>query len=300
MADPIRAIIGEEMTRPVAAAVTAAAQAVRSPHQRAAVAVLFYGSCLRVPEGDLSDNLLDFYVIVDDYRAAYDRRWLAIANRLLPPNAFYREAPWQGDRIRSKYVVISLADFERGCAPETRNVSIWARFAQPARIVWARDAATTDRVLAACSNAVRTMFRNAWPLEPASRDAATIWTRAFRETYAAELRPENAGRAQHIFDADRARYEQFTPLLIEGLKQPYQTRDAALAVWRGRRRLGKTLNLARIVKGTFTFDGGLDYALWKIHRHSGVTVPVTDWQRRHPLLAAPSLAWRLYRMGAFR
>jgi len=300
MADPIRAIIGEEMTRPVAAAVTAAAQAVRSPHQRAAVAVLFYGSCLRVPEGDLSDNLLDFYVIVDDYRAAYDRRWLAIANRLLPPNAFYREAPWQGDRIRSKYVVISLADFERGCAPETRNVSIWARFAQPARIVWARDAATTDRVLAACSNAVRTMFRNAWPLEPASRDAATIWTRAFRETYAAELRPENAGRAQHIFDADRARYEQFTPLLIEGLKQPYQTRDAALAAWRGRRRLGKTLNLARIVKGTFTFDGGLDYALWKIHRHSGVTVPVTDWQRRHPLLAAPSLAWRLYRMGAFR
>jgi hypothetical protein len=304
MADPIRAIIGEEMTRPVAAAVTAAAQAVRAPHQRAAVAVLFYGSCLRVPAADLGDNLLDFYVIVDDYRAAYDKRWLAVANRLLPPNAFYREAAQgetgQGGTIRSKYVVISLADFERGCAPGTRNVSIWARFAQPARIVWARDAATTDRLLDACSNAVRTMFRNAWPLEASSRDPATIWTRAFRETYAAELRPEDAGRAQHIFEADRARYEQLTPLLIEALRQPYQTRDAALAAWRGRRRLGKTLNLARIVKGTFTFDGGLDYALWKIERHSGITVPVTDWQRRHPLLAAPSLAWRLYRMGAFR
>lgn len=300
MADPIRAIIGEEMTRPVAAAVTGAAQAVRVPHQRAAVAVLFYGSCLRLPEADLSDNLLDFYVIVDDYRAAYDKRWLAVANKLLPPNAFYRETPWQDGTIRSKYVVISLADFERGCAPVTRNVSIWARFAQPARIVWARDAAATDRMLDACSNAVRTMFRNAWPLEPSSRDAATIWTRAFRETYAAELRPEDAGRARHIFDADRARYEQLTPLLIEALKHPYQTRDAALAAWRARRRLGKTLNLARIVKGTFTFDGGLDYALWKIERHSGITVPVTDWQRRHPLLAAPSLAWRLYRMGAFR
>jgi hypothetical protein len=144
------------------------------------------------------------------------------------------------------------------------------------------------------------MFRNAWPLEPQSRDPATIWTRAFRETYAAELRPETEGRAQHIFDADRARYEQLTPLLIEMLKQPYQTRAAALAAWRRRRRLGKTLNLLRIVKGTFTFDGGLDYALWKIRRHSGVTVPVTDWQRRHPLLAAPLLAWRLYRLGAFR
>ena len=37
------------------------------------------------------------------------------------------------------------------------------------------------------------------------------------------------------------------------------------------------------LKGIFTFDGGLDYALWKIKRHSGKTVPVTDWQRRHPL-----------------
>jgi hypothetical protein len=30
-----------------------------------------------------------------------------------------------------------------------------------------------------------------------------------------------------------------------------------------------------------------------------VVLPVTDWQRRHPLLSAPVLAWRLYRLGAF-
>jgi hypothetical protein len=76
--------------------------------------------------------------------------------------------------------------------------------------------------------------------------------------------------------------------------------DSGGAYCNRRRRLGKTLNLLRIVKGIFTFDGGLDYALWKIKRHSGKTVPVTEWQRRHPLLAAPGLAWRLYRMGAFR
>lgn len=300
MAETVRAIVAEELARPVPQAVRAAAEAVRAPHARAAVAVLFYGSCLRVPEADLGDNLLDFYVIVDDYREAYDKRWLAVANRLLPPNAFYREVTWQGGRIRSKYVVISLGDFERACAPGARNVSIWARFAQPARIVWARDALVYERIADACASAVRTMFRNAWPLEAGARNAQAIWTRAFRETYAAELRPETGDRALHIFEADRARYERLTPLLIETLKHPFQTREAAVADWRRRRRLGKTLNLARIVKGTFTFDGGLDYALWKIRRHSGVTVPVTDWQRRHPLLAAPSLAWRLYRMGAFR
>jgi len=54
------------------------------------------------------------------------------------------------------------------------------------------------------------------------------------------------------------------------------------------------------VKATFTFDGALDYVLWKVKRHSGVVLPVTDWQRRHPLLSAPVLAWKLYRLGAFR
>jgi hypothetical protein len=64
--------------------------------------------------------------------------------------------------------------------------------------------------------------------------------------------------------------------------------------------VGKLLNLARLVKAAFTFQGGLDYVLWKVKRHSGVEIQVTDWQRRHPVLAAPSLAWKLYRRGAFR
>jgi hypothetical protein len=38
-------------------------------------AVLFYGSCLR--EKQLDGLMLDFYLIVSDYRAAYDKRWLA-------------------------------------------------------------------------------------------------------------------------------------------------------------------------------------------------------------------------------
>jgi hypothetical protein len=58
--------------------------------------------------------------------------------------------------------------------------------------------------------------------------------------------------------------------------------------------------LLRLAKGAFTFVGGVDYLLWKIERHSGVKTTVTAWQRRHPLLAAPGLAWRLYRRGAFR
>ena len=47
----------------------------RGQARRAPRAVLFYGSCLR--EKQLEGLMLDFYLIVSDYRAAYGKRWLA-------------------------------------------------------------------------------------------------------------------------------------------------------------------------------------------------------------------------------
>ena len=48
------------------------------------------GAVLRlVPaRAQLDGLMLDFYLIVSDYRAAYGKRWLAAANRLIPPNVF--------------------------------------------------------------------------------------------------------------------------------------------------------------------------------------------------------------------
>ena len=55
-------------------------------HGEAARAILFYGSCLR--SGDDLDGLVDLYLLVDNYRAAYTSRIQAFFNRLLPPNVF--------------------------------------------------------------------------------------------------------------------------------------------------------------------------------------------------------------------
>jgi hypothetical protein len=44
----------------------------------------------------------------------------------------------------------------------------------------------------------------------------------------------------------------------------------------------------------------VDYVLWKIERHSGVTLDVEPRLKRLPLLAMGVLAWRLYRRGGFR
>ena len=47
-------------------------------------------------------------------------------------------------------------------------------------------------------------------------------------------------------------------------------------------------------------SSGADYLIWKIERHSGVKVGLTDAQRKHPIWAGITTFWRMYRQGAFR
>ena len=98
--------------------------------------------------------MLDFYLIVSSYRAAYGRGWLAFANRLIPPNVF----PFEHQGLVAKYAVLSEADLARECAPEARSVSVWARFAQPSRLVWASDEAARTRRSRAVAQAAPTLF----------------------------------------------------------------------------------------------------------------------------------------------
>jgi len=293
----LQAFVATELALPVSKPALAMSDAVRSRHGDAALAVLFYGSCLRCPETQLVDSLLDFYVLVDDYRAAYDKAWLAWANQVLPPNVFYLEIKYG-----------SLRQFAHGTSTAANTVSLWARFCQPVRLTWSRTPTAAAAIAGACSEAVLTMLtevQSSQTIVPAiapvsidAQQALDLWIAGFRMTYGAELRPESTDRAAHIVAADADRYVAITSLGMSVLAQ--RGRSRATPSRRQRRLIGKLLNIARLIKGAFTFEGGLDYILWKIARHSGVTLAVTDWQRRHPLLAAPGLAWRLYRRGAFR
>ncbi|TDQ81463.1 hypothetical protein A8950_2531 [Dongia mobilis] len=299
--DAVATLIAGELGQPIAPAALAMAEHCRARHGKAAIAVLFYGSCLRQSEQALADALLDFYVVVDDYGTAFDSRLMALANRLLPPNVFYVELPWQGITLRAKYAVMSLDQFAAGCARSAGNVSIWARFCQPARLVWADSAATQHALAAALADACRTMLWHAWPTETGGKvieaDSLQVWENGFRRTYAAEIRSETGERARALVAADKVRYQQLARMILPELRR---SGAAGEGVWRRRGVIGKSLNFLRLVKAAFTFDGAVDYVLWKVRRHSGVVVPVSDWQRRHPLLAAPGLAWKLYRLGAFR
>src|SRR6478672_7183330 len=143
----LRELVIEELSIPVDGRVSAIAAEIAAKYGAASRAVLFYGSCLR--ERKLDGLMLDFYLIVSDYRATYGKRWLAAANRLIPPNVFYFEK----DGIAAKYAVLSEGDFHRLNGPETSSVSVWARFAQPSRLVWAADKKARQAAINAVSRA---------------------------------------------------------------------------------------------------------------------------------------------------
>jgi hypothetical protein len=285
MAD-LRELVAEELSLPVDPRVSAIAAAVAEKHGKASRAVLFYGSCLR--EKQLEGRMLDFYLIVSDYRAAYDKRWLAAANRLIPPNVFYLEK----DELAGKYAVLSEADFRRLNGPETSSVSVWARFAQPARLVWAADEAARERAIDAVSRAAPTLLAAAGRRD--GEKPLDWWRRAFSLTYSAELRAERAGRHASVVDANRERYVRFTAPAAAAIEREPR------ASWRWRRIEGKALSVLRLAKASATFAGGADYIAWKINRHAGTQIRLKRWQQRHPLLAAISLLPRLIRSGAVR
>src|SRR5690348_15858279 len=118
----LRALVSEELNAPVDPRVGDIAAAIAAKHDAASEAVLFYGSCLRLQQ--LEGLMLDFYLIVSDYRAAYPKRWLAVANRLIPPNVFH----FEHEGLVAKYAVLSVADLAHDCSPAAWNVSTAARF----------------------------------------------------------------------------------------------------------------------------------------------------------------------------
>jgi len=282
----LRKLVAEELSAPVDPRVKATAKAIAAKYGEAARAVLFYGSCLR--EKQLDGLMLDFYLIVSDYRSAYRKRWLAAANRLIPPNVFYFEK----DGLAAKYAVLSEADFHRLNGPETRSVSVWARFAQPARLVWAADKQARERTIDAVTRAAPTLLAAAGRRN--GEKPLDWWRRAFALTYSAELRAERAGRHASVVDSDRQRFVRFTePAAMAIERKPKGS-------WRRRRIEGKALSVLRLAKASATFAGGADYIAWKINRHAKTEIRLKPWQRRHPLLAAVTLLPRLIRSGAVR
>ena len=289
----LETLIERELDAPAPEAVQAIAAAARQRHRHGIAAVLFYGSCYR--DGIVEDRLVDLYLLADDYRSVHGNILSAWANALVPPNVYYLETEAAGQTVRAKYALITLDQLEAKVGRGTDNPYFWARFAQPTGLVWCRDdPVTKKRVVDILGKAVRTTFAAARALTQDMAASQGLWTMIFVETYRTELRAEKPHRAAEIYQSASDRFDQITRALIKERIEP-QPRS-----WARTRRRGKLLSVLRLMKAAFTFTAGADYLAWKIERHSGSPVELTDWQRRHPILASPPILWRLLRTKAVR
>jgi hypothetical protein len=307
--------ISRQISQPASPAIHALADALLGTYGEAVQAILFYGSCLRT--GDDRGGLVDLYVLVDRYRAAYSKSTLAVLNKLLPPNVFYLEVPHADRSVRAKYAVLSLADFT--CATSMRwfHSYIWGRFAQPVGLLYVRNHQVAGQVRSALTQAVLTFIVRTLPRVPSPFTARDLWSTGLGLSYRAELRAERPHKLIRLFEAATDYYEQITRQALTALSFPVdiqendttyrytvQIPDRARRVsrldWIVRAWQGKMLSVLRLLKGMLTFRGGVDYILWKIERHSGIRVEASPRLKQYPLLAACVILWRLYRRGAYR
>ena len=297
---------------PVPAPVTALAAELAARAGEATAAVLFYGSALR--DGAL-DGVLDFYVLTDRPIVWPGSRLTSLAGRLLPPNVGYLETVIGGTTLRTKYAVMTLAQFRRAMSAESIDTTLWARFSQPVACVRARGdgrgagGARGDR---RCRGHRRALGRGA-------RAGARRGDRLLARPLPAHLRRRAPGRARRpCRRPGGARRRTATCVSCreawragglafaagdDGLLTPALSaseRAAAERRWRLRRHLGRPLNLLRLLKAASTFDNAADYVAWKIERHSGYRIEPSEFQRRHPVLAAPALYLKLRARGVLR
>ncbi len=284
---------------------------IRQKHGEALLAILVYGSWLRGKR----DTMLDFYVLVDDYRTL-DSAWQGWMCRLLPPNVYQihhknNDTETTGPDLRAKYALLTLSRFRKAMHHDFHSY-FWARFAQPCEILYARDDLTRELLSRALNTAATTFIKRVLPAMGDQFSSADLWTRGLALTYQCELRTESSDRGESIYD--------FNPAYYDGVTDAYALSNTSLSsagalysnqssrfsrklsplTWWLRRVQGKLLSALRLVKAAFTFNEPLEYLLWKIERHSGIYIEPTQRQLRHPLIFAWPLLWRLYRRGAFR
>lgn len=289
--------------------VSAVCADIADRHKDRVQAFVYYGSSLR--DMDNPDKMLDFYVLVDSYTKTHKNPIRAALNFLIPPAVYYHEMEHaDGVLTTCKYSILSLKAFEAKCTSRALLSQIWGRFSQPCIVLFPQSTRIKRRIHMARAKAVCHIAEQTTPLFDYLPDPIDFWSRAFRESYRTELRPEaSETRSREIVERYADRYQALFDILFHPSQTPDSTsfpapsglsRFRCQTKWFFRRLIGKPLGAIRVLNSAMTFDGGLDYVLRKLYNHSGVTINVTPSQRRHPILWAPVLAWKLHRRGAFR
>lgn len=249
----------------------------------------------------------DFFVVVDDYRAAYaalstmvetglePARAARLARRLAP-NVVAVSAP-EG-ALHAKCAVLSAAHFARLCSDRAPDHFTRGRLFQQVQLAWARDDAAREAARDVLLLARAVTWRWGRPYLPDTFDAGEYVRALLTVSFAAEIRPEAAGRVGELLGQQAAVLVPTYAALLEWLAErgellregPGRFRDprpptpaqrARSRAWFARSKARATLRWGKYVA---LYDDWLEYIVQKIERRSGVRMELSPRERRWPLV----------------
>lgn len=272
------------------------------------VAVLHYGSRAqgRQPR---AESAFDFFVVVDDNRAAYESltsrvgasysaglaAWLG---RRLAPNVIAVKQPVGAGHRLAKCCVIALDDLTRATSAAARDHFCHGRLLQVSRLTWVRDDAAREVTETIVASVRRHTFVWTRPSLPESFDVTDYLVAALRRSLAGEIRPEAGDHARTLIESQLADLAGPYGALLALLEAQAQLRAAdggryALTVppsaaerrrvdWYFRRSKARTT--VRLLKHVVLYEGWLDYIVAKLERSGAGRVELTPRERRWPLI----------------
>ena len=301
------------LDHPVAADSAALAAFLARSLGPSTVAVVHYGSRAqgRKPR---ADSAYDFFVIVDNYRAAfeslsatvgtsYSARVATALAHVLPPNVI--SVIDRASGLRAKCCVISLAHFERACSPRRKDHFVQGRLFQFVVMTWKRDVQAALDVGKAVAEARAATFTWGRPSLPDRFTVDQYVHAVLARSLEGEIRPEVGDHAKTLAEAQQGPLRAiYLPLLQslaargELVTEGSATEDPAATVYRQRVlptsldrwrvrwyfRRSKARTTARLLKHVVLYEGWLDYILRKIERSGDKKIELTPREQRWPLI----------------
>jgi hypothetical protein len=304
-----QAVAERTLARPGDAALEASVDRLVTAAGESLVGLVFFGSRRTGAARVDTWSAYDLFVVVSAYRPFYAAlrqaglvhrpAWLmALVSRILPPTQLSLRFDPPGVHVKGS--VIDERAFVRETSARRHDHFCIGRLFQPTLLLHARDASARETVLAALVSALRETWGWVRPWLPPQFDAAGYGRAALATSMRWELRPEPKGRADQLWEAQRALQlpvleALLTELAAQGELAPAAGRQGTWSVVRQptalerfRRssyfRLSIVRATVRWLKHMVSFEGWLEYIVQKASRHSGQAIELTERERRFPLL----------------
>jgi hypothetical protein len=304
-----RAVAEEALSPSDDPALDAAVRRLAGATEPALVGLVFFGSLRTGAARANAFSAYDLFVVVEDYRgfyAALSRAGLtgkrpalmALVSGWLPPTQCSLRFEDLG--IHVKATVLRYDTYRRETSRHRHDHFCIGRLCQPTRILHWRDQDARGHLLEGLVSAHRETWRWSRPWLPPTFDARAYGLSALRTSMRWEVRPEPAGRADALWEAQEGLqvpvFEELLGELAEGGEvvavpgepgrfaptRPVGRAERARLQAYFRRSIARST--ARWLKHVVTFEGWLDYIARKASRHGGEPIELTERERRWPLV----------------